>query len=259
VDCNWFQYQENAADITHTVFLHGARLRSLGIPDASGFFAPFVWYTFGTVPFGLVKAWLYEGRNVGWGNLAVFPNILRIVQEMHWRVPVNGDQTLIFQISGRQMASGPRWSATAGAATGPPLPALSIENPRVYNDQAVDGGRYDLWSFQGQDAAACASQGRIARRERENLAASDFGLVMYRRAWQALCDSGQGPAESYSALKNDSDSLDLRPWLGTGDVTVSRPIDRSIQWAAKPWAEIFSSTFTLVPVPRGSAGRGPLG
>lgn len=259
VDCNWFQYQENAADITHTVFLHGARLRSLGIPDASGFYAQFVWYGFREVPFGLVKAWLYEGRRVGWGNLAVFPNILRIVQEMHWRVPLNAERTLIFQISGRQLAGGPRERLSGRAASGPPLPALSIEDPVIYTDQHAGEEQYRLWSFQGQDAAACATQGRTARRDREHLGASDFGLVMYRRAWQALCDSGFGPATSYSSLKDEAGALDLRPWLSDTDVTVSRPIDKSIKWSSKSWGNIFNNSLTMIPVPRGSAGRGPLG
>jgi 5,5'-dehydrodivanillate O-demethylase len=38
--CNWLQIQENAADVTHTAFLHAYRFRKLGLVDTSGFGAP---------------------------------------------------------------------------------------------------------------------------------------------------------------------------------------------------------------------------
>lgn len=257
VDCNWFQYQENAADVTHTLFLHGVRLRSLGIPDASGFHAPFVWYAFAEVPFGLVKAWLYEGRRVGWGNIAVFPTMLRIVQEMQWRVPLTLEKTLIFQVSGRQLGTGPTARASDLAVRKEPLAAVSIEDPPVHRDDS--SARYRLWSFQGQDAAACASQGKIASREREHLSTSDLGIMMYRRLWKELCDANLGPSKVYSSLHAHGAMLDLRPWLSSTDIAVSRPVVAAVDSRSKRWQEIFRGNESLIPVPRGAAGRGPLG
>jgi 5,5'-dehydrodivanillate O-demethylase oxygenase subunit len=242
VECNWFQYQENAADITHTLFLHGAMLRSLGIPDASGFYSPFVWYTFATCPFGLVKAWLYEGRKVGWGNLAVFPNILRIVKEMHWRVPVTSEKTTIFQVSGRTLGVTPPYISDPQVRYGRPLQAVSAESPPVQHHQNAQSGRYSVWSFQGQDAAACTSQGRIANRDRERLVASDYGVTLYRRAWQELCDGSFGPNQVYEEVRTQDGMLDLRPWLGGNDLAVSRPVTQSDLFPGRRWSEIFSST-----------------
>jgi len=256
VDCNWFLYQENAADLVHTVFLHGAWLRALGVPDASGFFRELCWYAYRCASFGLVKAWRYEAGEVGWGNLAVFPNILRIVQEMHWRVPLSNERTRVFQISGRRMAVGP---GTANRSTGTlptPLPAVQAEGPPI--DRSTSGeGRRSLWSFQGQDAAACTSQGN--RRTSERLTASDLGVALYRRAWMELCRLGYGPAETYREFLTHGGMLDPRPWLGTGDVTVSRPVDELYAERTLSWQQVFGHDQGIISVPRGATGPGPLG
>jgi 5,5'-dehydrodivanillate O-demethylase len=260
VECNWFQYQENAADLTHTLFLHGARMKALGIPDSSGFYSELNWYAFAHQPFGFVKAWRYEGHEVGWGNVAVFPNILRIVQEMHWRVPIDSERTLIFQVSGRRVASGPRLPQGFSATEGAPLPAVSAESPPVdFGRQGPDETKFRLWSFQGQDAAVCVTQGATADRGREHLVTSDLGVDLYRRAWQKFCDARTGPATAYAPLAGDQGLLDLRPWLGLGHVTVSRPVDVQGSGSGLDWYEIFGGSETLISVPRSSAAKGPLG
>jgi 5,5'-dehydrodivanillate O-demethylase oxygenase subunit len=255
VNCNWFQYQENAADITHTLFLHGAKLRSLGIPDSSGFFSQLVWYSHSIKSFGLVKAWLYENREVGWGNLAVFPNILRIREEMHWRVPLTDDKTLIFQVSGRSLSNQPKTGDESNILCAQPLRAISIESPPVHNR---DNDEFNLWSFQGQDAAACVTQGTFARRHQESLVTSDYGVVLYRNAWQKLCDEGLSPNLIYEELTLDN-IIDIRPWLGGNDIAASRPISKLNVGANSDWSRIFDGSESLIMVPRGSAGKGPLG
>ncbi len=258
VNCNWFQYQENAADITHTLFLHGAKLRSLGIPDASGFYAQLIWYAFAIKPFGIIKAWLYENRQVGWGNLAVFPNILRIVEEMHWRVPITADRTLIFQVSGRSFNMKPSIENRAMFNLNKPLPAISIESPPIFSTNNNDY-KFNLWSFQGQDAAACCSQGRFARREMEKLVTSDYGIALYRDIWQMICDENIGPNLAYKELLSTDDILDLDSWLGSNDIAISRPIFGQKSTSKFNWKDIFDGSEKLITVPRGSAGNGPLG
>jgi 5,5'-dehydrodivanillate O-demethylase oxygenase subunit len=258
VNCNWFQYQENAGDLTHTFFLHGAMMRALGIPDASGFYAPLTWYAFARKSFGLIKAWRYEGHGVGWGNLAVFPNMLRIVQEMHWRVPVDNERTLIFQVSGRNLSTVAQHKVNAIENT--PLPAVSIESPPLYGEgKQFEGRRFSLSSFQGQDAAACVSPGTIVNRARERLVTSDFGVDLYRRSWQELCDMQVDPHSAYEPARDNRGLLDLRPWLGRGHITVSRPVDVSVDEKHFGWCDIFGNSDRLIPVPRGSASPGPLG
>ncbi len=258
VPCNWFQYQENAADLTHTLFLHGAWMKALGIPDASGFYAPLNWYAFARQPFGIVKAWRYEDHEVGWGNVAVFPNMLRIVQEMHWRVPLSEERTLIFQVSGRRLNAGPRFRQSL--VPNLTLPAVNAEAPPVYGAQESDKDRqFRLWSFQGQDAAVCVTQGPTVDRTRERLVTSDYGVCIYRRAWQEFCDGQAEPSEAYAQIRGTDGTLDLRPWLGGGHVTVSRPVEDGHPMPGRAWFDIFRGNEYLVTVPRGTAGRGPLG
>jgi len=259
VDCNWLQYQENAADLTHTLFLHGAWLRRIGIPDASGFYSELNWYGFQFMRFGLVKAWKYENRAVGWGNLAIFPNILRIEQEMHWRVPLSSERTLIFQVSTRPLL--PRASGVKNdGVSDSPLPAREGEPiPLQPARQGADLPPYSPWSFQGQDAFACASQGRIVDRRLEHTAPSDLGLLTYRKRWQDLCDEQATPSSVYDELINELGHLDPRPWMGVGDIAVSRPLDRRPFGKRLAWREIFTPETRVISVPRGTASKGPLG
>lgn len=258
VDCNWFQYQENAADPTHTLYAHAVRFRALGFPESSGFYGAMTWYGFRELQFGLVKTWRYENRPVGWGNVALYPNILRLDGEMHWRVPLDQERTLIFQVSSRPRVDPTRRTAQPhGNVDGLP-PVRTEEAPPLWARGERPNESYSLWSFIGQDAAVCASQGRAVNRLREHLAASDLGVGMYRQGWQEICDTTTGPEAIYAQLRRGDGILDPKPWLGDGDVAVSLPLNPALRSARLAWATIFDNG-KVVSVPRGGAGPGPLG
>jgi 5,5'-dehydrodivanillate O-demethylase len=124
-------------------------------------FQPFEW--------GIVKSWVYEDEmrreQEGWGNLLVFPTMLRLESEMHWRVPVDNQTTRIF-ILGFQPGDG------HGDST-----VETLDLPR----RAGQNGRYLLDTFYSQDAMAWESAGEIFDRTTEHLGASDVGIVMFRR------------------------------------------------------------------------------
>ena len=104
--CNWFQVQENAVDVTHTFYTHSKYFAHLGMADGSGFGKPFKKFGFQQFDWGILKSWDYEGPGRGFGNLMVFPNMLRIMTEMHWRVPVDDTTTRIVWVSFTPSADG---------------------------------------------------------------------------------------------------------------------------------------------------------
>lgn len=97
---NWLSIQENAADVTHTYYLHGLMSLKINGYDSAGFSKPLA--SFGFLPFdmGVIKTWRYimgDGFLVfGFGNPLVLPNLLILESEVHWRVPVDNIHTLIF-------------------------------------------------------------------------------------------------------------------------------------------------------------------
>jgi hypothetical protein len=240
---SWTAYQDNAADPAHTLFVHGKRFRTLGMPEGSGFFRPLVWFTFAEHQFGLVKGWCYEGSSPGWGNLLVVPNILAIPGEIHWRVPIDEASTYIV-IATRQQRDftdiGPQYQAqTPRVVRAPELLRLD--------------GEPDYWSFQGQDAAAAGSQeDPVPNRN----VPSDTGVVLWRQMLSAMRTAPPSAALAYAQLRTSDGLLDPERWMG-GDRPASSPSPMRVEGTV-PWSEAFPRQGPLFVVPRGPAGPGPL-
>lgn len=206
VTCNWLQVQENAADVTHTFYLHSRAFATRGLPDPSGFSAPLLEFGFQPFPFGIVKSWTYEGQDgaplEGWGNLLIFPTMLRIETEMHWRVPLNDTTTRIIILSFDPDGRG----------------TVTKTLPSRFDHE----GRYTMTDFYSQDAMAWETQGLIANRSSETLGASDVGVVMFRdmvrKALESFEHGGQPPAWG------GSDVINLRAWMN-GYLPMSAPAD----------------------------------
>lgn len=206
--CNWLQVQENAADVTHTVYLHSRAFAERAEPDATGFAAPMLEFGFQPFEFGIVKSWTYAGSDggelFGWGNPLVFPTMMRIETEMHWRVPIDETTTrviiLAFEPGGTGVST--RW-----------LPV-----------RRGSDGRYTMGDFYSQDAMAWETQGTIADRERETLGASDIGIAMYRQMLSAaidMCERGDEPP-----AQGGAGVIDLRAWMN-GYLPMSAPRDET--------------------------------
>lgn len=244
--CNWMQIQENAVDVTHTYYTHSKYFEHFGMSDGSGFDKPFKSFGFQKFDWGIVKSWEYEGAGRGFGNLMVFPNMLRILTEMHWRVPVDDVTTRIIWVSFTPSADG------AEVATDEP-PAI-IRQPR----RVDDSGRYLMDSFMSQDAMAVETQGPILDRMRETLGASDRGIVMFRQMLEEQIDLVQAGKRPIANLYGQMPAVtDLRRWMG-GYLPMSCAPDPTFRQTAD-WDDIFDHTHERYEIPASSPVRGGRG
>jgi 5,5'-dehydrodivanillate O-demethylase len=200
--CNWVQVQENSADVTHTFFLHSRRFRELGLPDESGYDRRMTSYGFQPFPWGILKSWTYEdadGRELeGWGSPLVFPNMLHIEREIHWRVPVNLLTTRVIIVA---------FDPDGVSA----LPSTVIE-PSRWNDD----GAYRLDTFFAQDALAWETQGSVTDHAKEHLASSDTGVHIFRRMLLREMERVEKGLVPMATLAPDapSEAIVTRKWMG---------------------------------------------
>ncbi len=203
--CNWLQIQENAADVTHTFFLHAKYLEAIGANDNTGFNLPMKKYGFQPFDWGIVKSWEYEGDDKeGWGNLLVFPNILRLMTETHWRVPIDDTTTRIF------------WLTFVPGEECKPGEAPEIEVVKQPKRQDEDG-KYKMNDFMSQDAMATETQGPVYDRTKERLGASDKGVVMFRKMLRDQIEAvknGDRPIANQYDKDQAGKIIDLRDWMG---------------------------------------------
>ena len=176
--CNWLQIQENTADSTHTVFLHGVMDERLGTkhPFAAYYRRPIEKLSFEFCEWGLDKTIWYGGDvpDVEIRPPLIFPNILRIpngpVEVMHWRVPIDDTHTRIIYVGFTP--------ARVGNVRMPEDADVPFE---YLPEMKTEDGEYDLQSFFSQDQMAMESQGAIYDRTKEHLGTSDRGIAMFRQ------------------------------------------------------------------------------
>lgn len=237
--CNWLQVQENAVDVTHTFYTHSKYFEHLGMSDNSGFNKPFKRFGFQQFDWGIVKSWEYEGLGRGWGNLMVFPNMLRILTEMHWRVPVDDTTTRIFWVSFL-----PSESFADNQAE---LPPTIITQPSRMDDK----GRYTMDTFMSQDAMVVETQGTILDRTNELLGASDRGVVMFRKLLKEQIEIVQAGGRPIANIYGDCPKVtDLRQWMG-GYLPMSCQPDPSFV-QKKAFEDIFDHTHEEYEIPASS-------
>ena len=217
IECNWLQVQENSADVTHTFFLHSRVLSDRKIEDRSGFQLVLRNYGFQPFKWGLLKSWRYETEPAGqilegWGNPLVFPNMMHIEREIHWRVPIDDRSTRVIIL------------AYDPGAKRTDSPAIVIHPPRV--DQS---GAYHQRDFFSQDAMAWETQGDMADRTAENLAAGDAGVRMFRSLLEEQIDTVARGERPMGVLlrEQDGEVVTTRKWIG-GYVPMSAPADPTL-------------------------------
>ena len=173
--CNWLQIQENTADSTHTFFLHGVMDQKLALkhPFAPYYRRPIEKLEFAYCEWGIDKVIVYGGEvpETEIRPPLLFPNMLRIpngpLEVMHWRVPVDDENTRILFVS-----------FLPGAGRTREGDAIAYE---YLAPMKTPDGEYDLKSFFSQDQMAQETQGRVYDRTRENLGVSDRGIVLFRK------------------------------------------------------------------------------
>lgn len=240
--CNWLQMQENAVDVTHTHFLHSKYFEKLGMKDTSGFGEPFKKFGFQPFQWGIVKSWYYAGKDkgVGWGNPLIFPNMLRLLTEMHWRVPIDDETTRIVWVS-----------FTPNELTDNTAKNIYPEVKQQPRTKDVDG-RYLMDTFMSQDAMAAETQGAFFDRSKEQLGASDTGIVMLRKILQeqiAIVENNGNPIAN--VYDSPVDITDLRDWMGGYLPMSCAPDPTFIQ--RKDFEEIFVESHIEYQIPDSSS------
>lgn len=179
--CNWLQIMENSVDPTHIEWLHGHHLA--GVRERQGASQPthyrkqHVRIGFDVFRYGILKRRIVEGgseEDDDWriGHPLVFPISLRVgaggQDRMQIRVPVDDTHTQHY------------WYSCYRPPDDRKVPRQTIVP--VYDVPWRDErGGFIVDFVDGADIMAWITQGAIADRTREQLAASDQGIVLLRK------------------------------------------------------------------------------
>lgn len=175
LDCNWFQAMENSVDPAHLQILHqDAQGRRRSSSDTTrGFTDDVDKFEFYEVPYGIMKKRTYRVGFVDEHPL-IFPNVLRLANYTHIRVPVDDTHTRIFYVIFEPAEDG-------NVAVEDDDPWVEYIEPfKNPPDQLHPFARFKLDRVDAQDYMAWESQGAVADRTKERLATSDHGVVILR-------------------------------------------------------------------------------
>ena len=172
VPCNWFQCQENSCDPVHFEWMHenwAMRLAGKTGPYAEKHLA----LKFEEFDYGFIYKRVRENcdeRNPNWtvGRVALWPNGFYLGNHFEWRVPVDDENTLSIAWFFMRVPKG-REPYVQGAV------------PAWVSPIKDEKGSWISSHVINQDIIAWVGQGRIADRSKENLGASDLGIVMIRK------------------------------------------------------------------------------
>ena len=177
LDCNWFQAMENSADPAHAPILHQTKVGGPNkklVSTTRGYIDEVKSISFQEVPYGLMKIQTYWKPEFDEHPL-IFPNMLRAINAIQIRVPVDDTHTDDLFV---------RFTPTDDGKPAPDQgdPSVSYMPPHKDPPDALHPfTRFDMdLDVQSQDHMAWETQGPIANRAAEHLAYSDRGVVMYR-------------------------------------------------------------------------------
>ena len=183
--CNWLQIVETSVDPVHAEWLHGRYIEFAH--EAPGvkthISAPHEKIAFNEFEYGITKHRLLAGQSEesdDWkvGHPIVFPTTLAVGNgDAHrrsyvfqMRVPMDDENTLHF------------WYHAYMPPQGATVPSHLLQKVHIHEVQFMNAdGTYRVDHIDGQDIMAWLTQGRVADRSRENLAASDQGVALYRK------------------------------------------------------------------------------
>jgi 5,5'-dehydrodivanillate O-demethylase oxygenase subunit len=181
IPCNWLQIMENSVDPIHLEWLHGHQLASVrrarGLAEPRHYRKRQIRIGFDPFRYGIVKRRVVEGgseEDDDWkiGHPLIFPVSLRVGSDpqhrFQIRVPVDDTHTRHY------------WYSCYRAPDGEPMPPQA-EIPVYDVPWRDERGDFIVDYVDGQDIMTWVTQGAIADRTREHLAASDSGIVLLRK------------------------------------------------------------------------------
>jgi 5,5'-dehydrodivanillate O-demethylase len=200
--CNWLQIMENSVDPLHLEWLHGHHLsavrRERGLSEPRFYRRPQRRIGFDVFRFGIVKRRILEGGSEAdedWktGHPLVFPVTLRVgaglQHRFQIRVPVDDTHTAHW------------WYACYRPPEGVAAPTQS-EVPIYEVPWRDERGDFLVDFVDGQDIMTWVSQGEIADRTRERLAASDTGIVLLRKLLLEQIERVRGGLDPLGVLRD---------------------------------------------------------
>lgn len=204
--CNWLQIMENSVDPVHTEWLHGRFYEFLhedkNLKTVISRHQKQI--AFDEFEFGIIKRRLFEGQSEDaddWkvGHPLLFPNALAVGSgggfftqyTLQIRVPIDDTSTMHY------------WYHAYIPPEGVVVPAHLEGTAAVYEPPVRDkNGEYLTEYVHVQDIMMWATQGEITDRSRENLGASDLGIVTYRRMLRREIDKVQKGEDPIGVLRD---------------------------------------------------------
>lgn len=218
VPCNWLQCQENTVDPVHFEWLHNnTQQRRVG--DMGEFSPRTLKMAVEDTPFGLLSRRYREGTDETsplWdvGRAIIWPNGWFFGHHLEWKVPIDDTHTL-FVI----------WFALHVPTEYEPYEQTSI--PTWHAPIKDERGEWLDNSVSNQDIIAWISQGPIADRTKESLAASDVGVVALRRRLLEDMDAVERGEDPRCIIRNPEANRALHlPCIDLEDYKIGLPLEQ---------------------------------
>ena len=214
VPCNWFQCQENSIDPVHFEWMHenwGNRQRTGEVRfGATHLKLDFKEFEFGFTYHRVKQDTSEDDQAWTVGRVCLWPNGFFLGEHFEWRVPIDDDNTLSVT-----------WKYTRVPREREPYAQTHI--PTWWGPVKDEQGRWIDTHVMNQDFLAWVGQGRIADRSRENLSASDRGIVAMRRRFFEEMDTVAQGGEPKAILRDAERNVQVPLPMVYGDqITQSR-------------------------------------
>ena len=212
--CNWLQCQENSLDPLHFQWLHryyGGWVMDRKKPkeERDGFLsntqargADHRRIAFEVTDYGIIKRRLVGDETEDdefWriGHPILFPNVLRVVSNMQFRVPIDDTHTLHLVMN---------WRARKDDEPQQDLLQVPYEEKSAW---WPDGKRFRDDYVLGQDQTAWAAQGPVSDRVTERLGVSDVGIILFRKLLEEQMKVVEDGGEPMNVHHEDQDIIIL--------------------------------------------------
>ena len=201
VPCNWLQTQENSIDPVHFEWMHANW--SVRLKGEDGPYGPrHLKVDFEEFEHGLLYKRIREDTGEDsdlWtiGRVALWPNGFYLGEHFEWRVPID-DENILSVL----------WAFSRAPNEMEPYEQGPI--PSWWGPVKDADGRWITSHVMNQDFVAWVGQGAVADREQEHLAASDKGVLMMRRRFQAELKATAEGAEAKGIIRDPALNHALR-------------------------------------------------